>query len=57
MSEYIYKGINVKEIPGGLELAGVSDFVPSHTFECGQCFRWRRVDEESYDGVAAGRQR
>ncbi len=54
MAEFNYKGISVKECPGGLMLSGVSDFIPSHTFTCGQCFRWHEVDEESYHGVAGG---
>ncbi len=54
MAEYLYKGINVKENPGGLVLTGVWDFAPSHTFTCGQCFRWHKVDEESFHGVAGG---
>lgn len=55
MAEFNYKEISVKEYPGGLVLSGVSDFIPSQTFTCGQCFRWRQVDDESYHGVAGGR--
>lgn len=30
-------------------------FYPLHTFECGQCFRWREEGDKSYTGVAYGR--
>ncbi len=33
----------------------VNDFLPEHTFECGQCFRWTRIDENKYEGVAGER--
>lgn len=32
----------------------IKDFVPEHTFDCGQCFRWERQADESYIGVAGG---
>ena len=32
----------------------ISDFLPEHTFECGQCFRWRRENDGSYSGVVSG---
>jgi len=31
------------------------DFSLMQTFECGQCFRWRAIDEEHYYGVAFGK--
>lgn len=33
----------------------IKDFVPSHTFDCGQCFRWEKEEGESYVGVAGGK--
>ena len=33
----------------------IKDFVPRHTFDCGQCFRWERQPDESYIGIAGGR--
>lgn len=33
----------------------LEDFSPEHTFECGQCFRWERMPDGSYLGVAGGR--
>ncbi len=32
----------------------IKDFVPSHTFDCGQCFRWEKQSDGSYIGVAGG---
>lgn len=31
------------------------DFDLTHTFDCGQCFRWNRRPDGSYEGVAGGR--
>ena len=31
------------------------DFNLVHTFDCGQCFRWKRGEDGSYTGVAGGR--
>lgn len=41
----------------GLRLTGVKNFHPRHVFECGQAFRWDRLDEdgEHYRGVVAGK--
>ncbi len=33
----------------------IKDFVPSHTFDCGQCFRWQAQDDGSYIGIAGGK--
>lgn len=30
----------------------IKDFVPMHTFDCGQCFRWEKQPDGSYIGVA-----
>lgn len=32
----------------------IKDFVPKHTFDCGQCFRWEVQPDESFIGVANG---
>ncbi len=32
----------------------IKDFVPRHTFDCGQCFRWEENPDGSYTGVAGG---
>ena len=36
-------------------IEGVSDFDVTHTFDCGQCFRWEMEEDGSYTGVAFGR--
>lgn len=33
----------------------IKDFIPSHTFDCGQCFRWEKDDSDGYIGVAGGK--
>ena len=32
----------------------IKDFVPEHTFDCGQCFRWEKQSDGSFVGVANG---
>ncbi len=32
-------------------LQNYKSFEPKHIFECGQCFRWNKEDDESYTGV------
>lgn len=32
----------------------IEHFDPVHTFECGQCFRWERIDDSHWFGVARG---
>jgi len=29
------------------------DFIPEHTFECGQCFRWNKTDNGNYIGIVS----
>ena len=33
----------------------LQDFDPKHIFECGQCFRWNKEEDNSYTGVAHGK--
>ena len=33
---------------------GIGDFLPEHTFGCGQCFRWRVETDGSWSGVVSG---
>lgn len=40
---------------GLIYIEGCTDFDPEKIFECGQCFRWNRVENGSYLGVAGGR--
>ena len=37
-----------------LRFEDIGDFLPEHTFDCGQCFRWRRENDESWSGVISG---
>ncbi len=36
-------------------LSEVCDFDLYQTFECGQCFRWNKTDENTYTGIAFGK--
>lgn len=49
------KDIIVNKIKNGLILENISDFNAKHIFECGQCFRWIKEDDDSYTGVAYNR--
>lgn len=42
---------NIRE----LIIEDVKDFDLAQTFDCGQCFRWRRMPDGGYRGVAYGR--
>ena len=33
----------------------IKDFDPKHIFECGQAFRWRREDDDSYTAIHGGK--
>ena len=37
-----------------ITIEGVKDFSPDHIFGCGQCFRWERQSDGSYEGIAKG---
>ena len=50
-----YNGYNVIEENNRVLVEKVKDFDPVHIFECGQCFRWIRQEDGSYDGVAKGK--
>lgn len=50
-----YKGYEINTIEEGIEIEEIRDFDPVHTFECGQCFRWRREPDGSYTGVVRGK--
>ncbi len=47
--------MNLSISNGNIVLTDVSDFNLTHTFECGQCFRWNKADDYSYLGVAMGK--
>ena len=37
-----------------VEFNNLSDFELAHIFECGQCFRWRKISDNKYIGVIKG---
>ncbi len=36
-------------------ISGIEHFDLTHTFDCGQCFRWVKNEDNSYSGVAYGK--
>lgn len=38
-----------------LVVTGLKDFNLKHIFDCGQCFRFNQIDENTYFGIAKGR--
>ncbi len=50
-----YNGYDIYSMGDSVTIEGIRDFVPEHTFECGQCFRWRRESDGSYSGIVQGR--
>ena len=51
----VYKGYGIVEGKNSVIVENVKDFDPVHVFECGQCFRWLRQSDGSYNGVVGGR--
>lgn len=47
--------MKIYEENNSVVLEGVEDFNIKHIFECGQCFRWKQEENESYTGVAKGK--
>ena len=41
--------------PGGLLVTGITDFSLPETLDCGQCFRWQRLESGAYRGSAYGK--
>ncbi len=50
-----YKGYSLEEKAGSLRIGNVRDFNLEHIFECGQCFRWRKQEDGSYEGIVGGK--
>ena len=42
----------VESFKGGVILRNIRNFELHNVFECGQCFRWDKTEEDSYIGVA-----
>jgi N-glycosylase/DNA lyase len=51
----VYMDYKIKSSNGNIIVQGIEDFSLKHTFECGQCFRWRKSDDGSYTGIVAGK--
>ena len=45
----------IEAIDNGVVIKGVKNFELPHIFDCGQCFRWNRIDNGNYIGVAFGK--
>lgn len=43
---------NIIEDDNKVIVEGIKDFDPVHIFECGQCFRWNKEEDDSFTGVA-----
>lgn len=39
------------EQDNSIVIENIGDFEPKHIFECGQCFRWIKEEDDSYTGV------
>lgn len=50
-----YRGYTVCEEKNKISIEKIKDIDLNHTFECGQCFRWNKNEDESFTGVVKGR--
>ena len=44
-----------KKVLNNVEVGGVDSFNLQDTFECGQCFRWNKISDGGYEGIAYGK--
>ena len=47
--------MNIYEKDNSVIIENIPDFLPSHTFLCGQCFRWEETEKEHFIGIASGK--
>ncbi len=47
--------LDVRQDKSKVIVRGIKDFDPVHIFECGQCFRWIKQNDGSFQGVARGK--
>lgn len=47
--------MNIKYTDNNLIITGLKDFNLKHIFDCGQCFRFNAIDENTYFGIAKNR--
>lgn len=45
------QNIKVEKIKNGLKIQNIENFYLEDTFECGQCFRWNKTEDNTYIGV------
>lgn len=50
-----YNGYLLEEKGNSLKVGNVRDFDLTHIFECGQCFRWAKRQDGSYQGIVNGK--
>lgn len=43
--------MNITEKDNQIIIEGIKDFNITHIFDCGQCFRWNKEEDNSYTGV------
>ena len=46
-----YRGYKIFEAANDVIVENVKDFNPIHIFECGQCFRWFKREDDSFTGI------
>ncbi len=46
---------NIIEVDNKVILKDMLDFNPEHIFECGQAFRWKKEEDDSYTTIAYGK--
>lgn len=49
------KGFKLYEADDFIEITDIKDFDLDNIFDCGQCFRWERQEDETYIGIAFGK--
>lgn len=49
------KNYQIKEGKNSITIKNMEDFNPKHIFECGQAFRWKLEEDESYTLISQGR--
>ena len=47
--------MDIKYKDNDLVITGIKDFNLKHIFDCGQCFRFNEVAENTYFGIAGGK--
>ncbi len=55
---YVLRSVFLKYFENGkcIEIADIEDFNLDQTFNCGQCFRWNKLEDNSFVGIAFGKE-